>query len=101
MIARSFFDYYLDEKPSSVLSGRANRFTLIDIPVFIRVFDYSWDTDPAYPGFNKVMGMYLAMVLSDTEGAPKAERRQRRESAFFWGSMFMTQWSQRGHASNS
>jgi hypothetical protein len=93
LICKSFFDYYLDSSGNSNNSGAG--YELLDIPAFLRHVDSSWDKDPIYKGFIKILSVYLATVLRDTDRLAKNERKQLRESAFFWGALFITQWTER------
>jgi hypothetical protein len=93
LICKSFFDYYLDSTGNSNNSGAG--YELLDIPAFLRHVDSTWDKDPSYKGFIKVLSVYLATVLRDTDRLAKGERKQLRESAFFWGALFIAQWTER------
>lgn len=97
LIAKSFFDYYMNAEAPANSNGTG--FELLDIPAFIRNIDFTWDRDPSYKGFIKVLAIYLATTLRDTARISKSERKQRRESAFFWGALFIAQWTER-HPSN-
>jgi len=93
LICKSFFDYYLDSTGNSNNSGAG--YEVLDIPAFLRHIDSTWDKDPSYKGFIKILSVYLSTVLRDTDRLAKGERRQVRESAFFWGALFVAQWTER------
>ena len=93
LICKSFFDYYLDSTGNSNNSGAG--YEVLDIPAFLRHIDSTWDKDPSYKGFIKILSVYLATVLRDTDRLAKGERKQVRESAFFWGALFIAQWTER------
>lgn len=95
LVCKGFFDTYLS---STGTSSAAKEF--LDVAYFLAQFDITWHTDPSYKGFSKVLSVYLATTLRDTDRLPRGERKELRESAFFWGAMYMTQWSER-HPSQS